>query len=189
MYLPTIIAEVKTKSPWKDHPSDRSWRELFQIAVAIGDMVAVHTSPEFGGSWHLLRYARKLTCKPLVAKGLHPTDDDVKRAFDWGANWVLVVGRVPRVKPYACLIEPRNLTELHTIPNGLCVVWNARNLETGERKCQSFKQARQLWPRPRWLCQASYIKTHQDISSDADAILVGTHLVEFARSLMPNMSW
>jgi len=175
-----IIAEVKTQSPfgWK---SDKSWDELFDIANQAGDVISVHTDARWGGSFELIRKARGLTSKPILAKGVHKTDDDVKEAIRSGADLVLVVGRVPSIHQDKCLIEPLTLADLKTIPNDLRVVWNSRDLSDGGMKKESFEQARRLFD--GWLCQASNIKTTADIQAGADAVLIGTHLTEFSESL------
>lgn len=170
------IAEVKTESPfgWK---SDRTWDELCEFACHVGDWVAVHTDPRWGGSFDLLGKARKLTPKLLVAKGIHGTDDEVRRAFESGADRVLVVGRIPGLLVEKCLIEPRTLDELKALPESMWAVWNDRDLGTGGKKAVSFREARSAFK--GWLCQASFIKDKGDIYRSADAVLVGTHLREF----------
>ena len=110
-----IIAEVKTQSPfgWK---SDKAWDELFQIANEIGDIISVHTDARWGGSFELLSKARSLTQKPILAKGIHRLDTEVQKAIALGADWVLVVGRTPKVNAEKCWIEPLNLNQLKEIP-------------------------------------------------------------------------
>ena len=44
-----------------------------------------------------------------------------------------------------------------------------------------FEQAREIWK--GWLCQESYLRTVKDIKPGADAILVGSYLEEFAKSI------
>lgn len=176
-----IIAEVKTASPF-GYQSEKSWDELFAIANEIGDMISIHTDPRWGGSFELIQKARALTSKPILAKGIHATDEEVQQALDAGASKVLVVGRVPAVHAEKCLIEPNTLEELRAIPEGSHVVWNTRELEMGGLKREVFAEARALWD--GWLCQASNIRTVADIEPGADAVLVGTHLDEFAASLL-----
>lgn len=175
-----IIAEVKTHSPfgWK---SDKSWDELFEIANQISDIISIHTDSQWNGSFDLIRKAKSLTPKPILAKGIHATDEEVHKAVEAGADYVLVVGRIPKVFPEKCLIEPKSLAELKTIPKNFKVVWNSRDLETGGRKKETFSEARDLWK--GWLYQASFIKTKDDIHPEAGAVLVGTHLIEFVKSL------
>lgn len=174
-----VIAEVKTHSPfgWSSH---RSWDELFHIAERIGDMISVHTDPRWHGSFDLITKARSLTSKPILAKGIHETDDMIEQAIQSGADFVLVVGRIPQVHADKCLIEPYSLQELKHIPSSMRVVWNSRDLKTGGVKQETFEHARALFP--GWLCQASNIKTIGDVQKGADAVLVGTHLEEFAVS-------
>lgn len=175
-----VIAEVKTKSPF-DFRSNKTWMELFSIASAIGDIVSIHTDPRWGGSFELIEKAKKLTPKPILAKGIHANDKDIISALKAGADYVLVVGRIPGTHIERCLIEPLSLSELSEIPSGSKVVWNSRDLLTGKPKQETFEQARKIWK--GWLCQASCIKNASDIKIGANAVLVGEHLEEFAKSL------
>jgi indole-3-glycerol phosphate synthase len=172
-----IIAEVKTHSPygWK---SDKSWDELFNIANRTGDIISVHTDKCWHGSFELLAKARALTKKPILAKGIHSKDADIEKALEAGADYVLVVGRLPESNIESCFIEPNSLDELRLLPENLKIVWNSRDLETGALKEETFQQARIIFK--GWLCQASNIKSFKDVDPSADAILVGTNLPKFA---------
>ena len=64
---------------------------------------------------------------------------------------------------------------------GVKVVWNSRDLKNGGMKEETFNEARKLWK--GWLCQASNIRTVSDINEYANAVIVGTNLMEFAKSL------
>ncbi len=175
-----VIAEVKTKSPfgWK---SEKTWDELFESANRVGDIISIHTDERWDGSFDLLKKARSLTSKPILAKGIHATDDLIERAIGSGADWVLCVGRIPEVHIEKCLIEVNTVEELKTISPSMKVVWNSRDLKTGGLKSETFEQAREIFQ--GWLCQASNIKTIDDIKRGADAVLVGTHLEEFVKSI------
>ncbi len=175
-----IIAEVKTQSPF-GYKSDKNWDELFKVANKIGDIISIHTDSRWGGSLDLLKKARSLTGKPILAKGIHNNDSSIQEAIDAGADWVLVVGRIPSVHMEKCLIEPLSIGELQTIPDNLRVVWNSRDLSNGKLKKETFEEARAIFK--GWLCQASNIKTIDDVKDGANAALVGTHLFEFAESL------
>ena len=175
-----IIAEVKTQSPF-GYKSEKSWDELFEIANTVGDMISIHTDPRWGGSFELLQKARSLTDKPILAKGIHDNDADIGKAIGLGANWVLVVGRIPSIHTEKCLIEPLTIEELKTIPENLHAVWNARDLKDGSSKKETFANARKAFG--GWLCQASHLRTVADIEEGADAVLVGANLIEFAKSL------
>ncbi|MBU6370623.1 MAG: hypothetical protein KGH93_00565 [Patescibacteria group bacterium] len=178
-----IIAEVKTKSPF-GFSAEKSWDELFTIAEKIGDIISIHTDPRWGGSFELVKKARVMTKKPILAKGIHATDTEIQKAIDAGADYVLVVGRIPKIHIDKCLIEPLRLAELKNIPGESKVVWNSRDLKDGSLKKETFEEARKVWN--GWLCQASNIQTIADIKGGADAILVGTHLEECAKSLEAN---
>ena len=172
----TVIAEVKIMSPF-GYKSEKSWEELFEMANSIGDIISIHTDSRWGGSFDLLKKARNLTKKPILAKGIHEMDNDVSMAIDNGADYILVVGRIPLINQEMCLIEPKSLNQLKNIPTTLKAVWNQRDLETGGRKKESFKEARKI--HKGWLCQASHISTLEDIDPLADAILIGTKLENF----------
>ena len=173
----TIIAEVKIQSPF-GYKSTKTWDELFVIAEKVGDMISIHTDPRWGGDFSLITKAKSLTSKPILAKGIHATDEEIQKAIDAGADYVLVVGRIPKIHLDKCLIEPNTLRELTKIPENVKAVWNSRDLQTGGLKTETFAQARVLFK--GWLCQASNIRTKVDIQDGADAVLVGTHLEEFA---------
>jgi indole-3-glycerol phosphate synthase len=175
-----IIAEVKTESPF-GFKSEKTWDELFEIAEKVGDIISIHTDKRWGGSFDLIKKARALTSKPILAKGIHKTDAEIERALNAGADYVLVVGRIPQIHLNKIFLEPLTLKELEKIPVGLKVVWNTRDLETGELKKETFEEARKIFK--GWLCQASNIKTLADVKEGADAVLVGEHLEEFVKSL------
>jgi indole-3-glycerol phosphate synthase len=174
-----VIAEVKTHSPfgWQ---SDKSWSELFAMANEVGDIISIHTDPRWHGSFDLVRKARSLTTKPILAKGIHASDDDIKQALVAGADHVLVVGRIPAIHLDKCLIEPYTIAELTRLPGQCRAVWNSRDLATGGLKSETFAEARKAFR--GWLCQASNIMTMNDVDPAADAILVGTHLEQFVAS-------
>jgi indole-3-glycerol phosphate synthase len=176
-----LIAEVKTCSPfgWE---SRESWDALFHLASEAGDWLSIHTDPRWGGSFQHLYRARKQTNKPILAKGLHETDDEIRAALGCGADYVLVVGRVP---PYdlmpKCILEPNSLRQLNVMPSRHRVVWNSRDLTTGGWKKESFQDARRIHG-AGWLCQASNIRSRHDVNPKAEAILVGSHLRQFLKS-------
>lgn len=172
-----FIAEVKTKSPYA-FKSNKSWDELFKIANLIGDWISIHVEPEWEGSRELIVKAKKLTSKPIVAKGIHRTDEEVKASINAGANYVLVVGRMPKLDCYnKLIIEPNTISELENISLEHLALWNARDLKSGKLKEETFDQARKAWN--GWLCQASAIKNKSDIDNRAHAVLVGEHLPAF----------
>jgi indole-3-glycerol phosphate synthase len=175
-----LIAEVKTHSPF-GWSSDKNWDELFTVANQVGDIISIHTDPRWHGSFDLIKKAKSLTMKPILAKGIHKTDDLIEKAVEAGADYVLVVGRIPKIHREKLLVEPLSLEELKAIPPNIKVVWNSRDLKTGGLKTETFEQARKIFP--GWLCQASNIKTVVDIKENADVVLVGTYLEEFVISL------
>lgn len=175
-----FIAEVKTHSPfgWQ---SDKSWDELFTLANEIGDVISIHTDPRWHGSMALIEKARRLTKKPILAKGIHANDADITKALSAGADWVLVVGRVPSVHLNKILVEPNTISELSALPSEVRAVWNSRDLRDGGVKKETFQDARQAFS--GWLCQASNITKLADMDPRADAVLFGTHLVDIAAEM------
>jgi indole-3-glycerol phosphate synthase len=175
-----FIAEVKTHSPfgWK---AKASWDELFEVAREFGDMISIHTDSRWHGSFDLIRKARQKTNKPILAKGIHESDSEIVKALSAGADYVLVVGRMPGIHIDKCLIEPNNLVELGNLDQTVKAVWNSRDLSSGGLKSESFDEARRVFP--GWLCQASNIATVDDVDKSADAVLIGTNLVSFVESL------
>jgi hypothetical protein len=210
-----VIAEVKRKSPSGEELTKNSFERQVELADRGGDMVSIHTNPIWEGSFTDITRARRLTDKPILAKGFHGTDDEVELALDRGADYVLVVGREPKSHSKRCFIEPLTLLELEQCAEMDCwAVWNSRNLAslyalpgisiarqkfihehipkfllelwkheqpTSGKKKESFAEARSRFNGN--LCQASNLRTKDDVHPKADAVLVGTHLEEFAASL------
>ena len=172
-----IIAEAKIKSPFGWHAKE-TWEERFAIANAVGDIISIHTDERWGGSFELVSRARELTDKPILAKGIHETDGDIEEALKHGADLVLVVGRVSLAYVDQCLFEPYTIEDLKKLPPRSRAVWNSRDLSTGGFKKEQFTDARKAFG--GWLCQASNIRTMEDIDQSADAVLIGTHLPEMA---------
>ncbi len=197
-----IIAEVKPWSPRGEPLTKHTWEEQLALADKVGHIISIHTHPLWRGSFKLLTKARKFTSKPILAKGFHGTDDEVYRALDAGADYVLIVGRETKVPLKKCFVEPLTLAELATIPSECWAVWNSRDLSSlrdlpgipqflldrwkqmdgdSDRKRESFKEARTV--HSGLLCQASNLRTIADIKPGANAVLVGSHLESFATSL------
>lgn len=186
-YRTRLIAEVKTNSPF-GYNSEVSWDELFLVAEKHADIISIHTDPRWGGSFELLEKARGLTGKPILAKGIHESDVDVERAFEFGADYCLVVGRVPNIyEKYKdkIFLEPNTLDELRQIGEGAKVVWNSRDLKAGGLKAETFEEARKIFK--GFLVQASNIKTKHDVKPGADAVLVGENLFHYLDSVPTNV--
>ena len=175
-----LIAEVKAHSPF-GFDSSKSWDELFALANEFGDIISIHTDLRWHGSFELIKKAKSLTKKPILAKGIHAMDDDIEKAVNVGADYVLVVGRIPNIHKEKCIIEPLTLVDMQELDLNAKAVWNSRDLKFGGLKEETFDQARKLFK--GWLCQASNIKSISDVNENADAILVGTHLEDFTESL------
>lgn len=178
-----LITEVKTNSPY-GWESDKSWDYLFEIANSIGNIISIHTDPRWSGSFELIKKARKMTDKPILAKGIHKSDKDILNALESGADYVLVVGRISGVHLDKCLIEPFSLNELKVISPDTKAVWNSRDLSDGSNKSETFDEARDIFS--GWLCQASNISSLRDINPKADAVLIGTQLEKIANEIKEN---
>lgn len=146
MNRPIFIAEIKTQSPF-GYKSAYSFRDLLEASVTHGDWVSVHDNALWGGDYETLSFVRRNTQKPILAKGLHATDDDIRRALDHGATYVLVVDRFPNDQSLwdKCLFEWSSIDKLalkvapENIPwwNRVVIqkhVYNARDLRTGKLK-------------------------------------------------------
>lgn len=179
---PILIAEVKTQSPF-GYRSSRSFLELLRIACEHGDIVSIHTDPRWGGSWELLQDAFNRLHghnKPILAKGIHETDQDLLMAAMCGARYTLVVGRIPP-EPWLsdCWLEPTDHAQLATFPPDATVVWNQRDLKTGGFR-GGWAEARRIHNGP--LICASMIRSWKDVPEDAYGVIVGEHLEEFVSS-------
>jgi hypothetical protein len=169
---PIFIAEIKTQSP-------------YGYKARYGDWVSVHTNALWGGDFEAVSFVRHCTDKPILAKGLHGTDDEIQRALDHGADYVLVVNRIPADKYLdKCLLEPgvwfKPLGVREVNSKELKYVCNSRCLLTGCTYVDFELRLEALREKAGWLCQASNIITAQDVKPGMDAYLVGTHLTEFA---------
>lgn len=193
MSKPIFIAEIKTISPF-GFKSEESWDDLAALAIEHGDWVAVHTHPAWGAEsrsgWDgrtatkLITKVRAMTKKPILAKGIHHSDYDVAMAIQAGADYVLTVGRVSEKWQAQTIFEPLNLDQMYLpmyVYPDLKVMWNARDLVTGDWKPDQWKAARAA--HKGWLCMASGLQFAHGLSTlDADAYIVGTHLRDFVKS-------
>jgi hypothetical protein len=186
MKKPIFIAEVKTQSPF-GFKSQKSWDELFEIADHYGDWISIHTNPLWGGSFELVKKARSKTTKPILAKGIHADDRDARFALSLGANYVLILGRLPDTLPIdRIIVEPLNFAQylqfdrFGEFDNRPKILFNRRELSTGGTKEEDYVVWRNT---TEWLCQASRIRNINEVRPDADAYLVGTHLPLFVESL------
>jgi indole-3-glycerol phosphate synthase len=189
MSKPTFIAEVKTQSPF-GFKSNKTWFELFDIANEYGDMISVHTNSLWGGNFDLLALAKRRTKKPILAKGLHLSKDEIKKCIDYGADYILCYDYIPDFSSselYArtLLIEPKNEKTLDDFVKNSrhpFYVINQRDILTGRLSDMSFDIIRNKYP-DKYLCQASFIKTINDVHPNANAFIVGTHLETFVSTL------
>ena len=148
----------------------------------------------------------------ILAKGFHDEDDVTHLFRSAHVDYVLIYNRLPIIgkgrgkipSSYMdiCVIEVKDIKSLRSIQykleclgllNDVKLLWNDRDLEAaisayekGKKlphnlaKSETFEQAREICK--GFLIQASNIKTREDIKPGADAVLVGTHLVEFIES-------
>ena len=190
MNKPIFIAEIKQKSMF-NFELRYSRKTLIDNALEFGDWISVHTDPRFGGSFDDIYYLRKETNKPILAKGFHTHDDDVKKAFDLGADYVLVVDRPSRklLNSYLgnILFEISSLNELNELPHDFLqfgkIVYNGRDLKTGIGK-KYIGDYTEYRKKSSWLCGASLIRSVKDVGvfyPDCDAFIVGENLVEFCQ--------
>jgi hypothetical protein len=162
------IAEAKIKSPWEGKLTDKTMRQLIEQAILEGDWISVHTEKPWGGSLEWIKKARKMTKKPILAKGMHDTDISIRKAIDAGADYVLCVGRICDDKYRKNVIyEPRCLADIYQFGGYYDkLMWNRRDLSTGQAKEDYWKEARKEWA--GWLGCASL---GAPFPKDADACL------------------
>lgn len=176
-----FIAEVKTQSPF-GFKSPHSFSYLLDIAIEYGDWVSIHTDPRWGGNYDNIKRVRQITTKPILAKGLHSTEDEVMKAFNSGADYVLSV--VNQNYPTAndhIIYEPSSIEHMVQYNPFTKVCWNSRDLNDGLTKPQTIYTARKR--HKGWLCQASMIQRINDIHPFVDAFIVGEHLPDFVKEL------
>lgn len=166
----TVVAEVKGFSPF-GYQSELDLYEQLAICEELGDVISIHTDNLWGGSWYWLKEARRLTSKPILAKGFHNTIFDVQKAFDYGADYCLTVGWWPGDP--RCWHECESLEELGKSRAGMAV-WNSRNPRSGEKRVETIADAR-IYRSRLLLCQASMINKIEDIGS-VDMVLIGEGL-------------
>ena len=187
-----IVAEVKLKSPY-GYLTSETFESRLSLADEIGDWVSIHTDSRWGGSVASLSAAQHYTQndgrkRPILAKGIHPLDSQIEDALAYGADAVLVVGRLPSESLLShCWLEPLNLDQLMMwaeLP--VPIVWNRRCLSTGGWKDHShpdgWVHARRLAPSARLVCASGFTHVRQ-VPSDAFGVIVGEHLPGFAATL------
>jgi indole-3-glycerol phosphate synthase len=187
---PIFIAEIKTKSPF-GFQSPHSFHKLMECAIEYGDWISVHDNALWGGDFETIAFVRKFTTKPILAKGLHTTNDDIDRAIDHGATTVLVVDKRPTHYKYIdhCLFE------LHSVDYAKAVqqcffaqhskqmkfVCNSRDLRTGGTR--NVNELDAYLKMGNWVCQASNIAKPDDVNPNVNAFIVGTNLIEYCKQL------
>ena len=189
---PIFIAEIKTKSMF-GFESKYSRNTLIDTALNYGDWISVHTDPRFGGSFDDIYLLRKETKKPILAKGFHAHNDDVRKALDLGADYVLVVDRYifgEHDLSKHVIYEVSNLNddkfawgEIIKASNNYKYCYNGRNLRTGIGK-KYIGDYQQYRGKCKWLCGASLINKPEDVQTyykDCDAFIVGENLVQFCK--------
>lgn len=180
---PVFIAEIKTKSPF-GYQSPHSFHKLMDVAIEHGDWIIVHDNALWGGDYETISFVRKYTKKPILAKGLHTTEESIQRAFDHGADKVLVVGDTFKgnFAPDSILREIENKNPKNLWSGGMCwkqIVINSRNLRTGDVVRDVEKQISDFKNQGYEVFQASNIKSINDVNRNVTGYIVGTHLIDF----------
>ncbi len=201
-----IVAEVKPHSPKGQRTTQLTDSELLRLAIKTGDTVSLHTHPLWNRnnrSFEVAADACHRAGRKVLAKGFHGSNEEIEHWLKQGADFVLTVGFMPRPGlREKCFIEPLTLKELAQVPGECMAVWNTRDLSSlrelegippylqerwrrgegiGGDRLAMFKQARQI--HRGLLCHASNLTTIADIQKGANAVLVGSKLEEFAKSL------
>jgi len=183
---PIFIAEIKTQSP-HGFKSPYSFIELMETAIEYGDWISVHDNALWGGDYETISFVRKYTRKPILAKGLHTTEESIQRALDHGADKVLIVGDrfEGNFPPDSILREIENKNPKNTWSGGKVwkqIVINSRNLRTGEVVKDADKQIDVFKKEGFEVFQASNIKSRKDIHPNVNGFIVGTHLMNFVKN-------
>jgi hypothetical protein len=185
-----IVAEAKTRTPF-DPFYRKDWMHQFALASEYGDMVSIHTDPQWNGSYDLIGIARKLTDKPILAKGLCTTEEQYDESIAAGAHQVLWVGTIPPPRCRAnSWFEPTRIWRGHMLAPvaeaGIPVVINSRDVLCGGGPTEDEEGIWQWFADnspDTFLVQASNIKSFSDIRSKANAAIIGTHLEQFVDTL------
>lgn len=185
MNKPIFIAEVKMQSPY-GYKAENTFYNLLEIAVRNGDWISIHTNPLWGGSYEALEFARRFTNKPILAKGIHSHNDNIKKALDYGADYVLIVDRLPTSDFTKCLIEMTYNDAERLLDSSfgqeLKFVTNSRNLKTGELSTYNENLGKYLAnDNCKWVCQASGILSPRDVNPNVNAFIVGENLEFFCK--------
>jgi indole-3-glycerol phosphate synthase len=193
MKSPLFIAEIKICSPF-GFKSKYPFSTLMDIAITEGDWISVHTNALWGGDMDAISFVRRNTNKPILAKGIHATEDDVKRAIDHGADYVLVVDNL--LVPHALrkqvlleindpnfvndpIIKNERIKSKSSVHRDWKYVCNSRDLRTGLPKATDDLNL--YLDAGVWVCQASGISSPEDVRPNVNAFIVGEHLVEFCQ--------
>jgi len=186
----TFVAEVKLKSPF-GFESDHNWDELTALARLVGDIVSVHIDARWGGEMDNINKMKHILgetkfAQPILAKGLINNADDVHDCLQRGASYVLVTNPdlLDQFEPGICWYElPYNKETIRQVKfkREHVYVYNARNIETGERAENNWDYVRSL--HRGTLVQASFIREVDDIKRNADIIIVGEHLPDLVAEL------
>lgn len=195
-----FIAEIKTKSPY-GFQSPHSFIKLMETAIEYGDWISVHDNALWGGDSETISFVRQNTNKPILAKGIHYTNERIIEAIDAGADYVLSAGRVAgsaedigerqkvklRNSDYKKIIYELDYEKVLSLVNFSSYwkeskyVCNSRDLSTGK-----FKEKNEIEDFVKlgtWVCQASGIKSKNDVNSNVDAFIVGENLLEFCKNI------
>lgn len=184
-----FIGEIKTQSPF-GFKSEYSFNHLMNLCIETPqvDWISVHVSAIYGGCLDSIAYVKQFTLKPILAKAVNGSDKLIRQQIEIGAEYSLVVGRIPDLNLVSlnrCLLEvdPDFAREIrHDYPqHKLRFVWNSRDLRTGERKPMS--ELEDYLETNEWVCEASGIKSIDNVHPNVSAFIVGEHLVNFCKSL------
>jgi indole-3-glycerol phosphate synthase len=200
-----FIAEIKTISPF-GFKSNYDYEFLKQLSIENGDWISIHTDPLWGGHFvdivnvknTMLKLSKPYCDRKILAKGIHSKDSDIKRCLDNGADYVLVVGRIPPQGNLSqCLMEPsdhdqlKDLAYIDSVNRSAGLVLNRRDLITGYDKwtpvggnfswvthwANSFNELKEKVKVP--IYQASGIYSMNEVHPKVDGFMVGQNLPTF----------
>lgn len=179
---PIFVAEIKTKNPFDPRYQVTKTSELVAAADEHADMLSVHTSGYWGGSFSWLRLMCQSTNKPVLAKGAHMFGFEVEDALACGATYVLTMNAtIALAYPDVCWYEGHHAHwgVGNTRPSPQPWVRNTRSLVDGAEILYAKGEIAHCTELGYRIVQASNIHSPADVWPGVYAYIVGTHLREF----------
>lgn len=189
-----FIGEVKPMSP-TGFKSDYSFNQLMAVCLECADLVCINTSALFGGCLDTIGYVAQYTKKPIIARGIFPTDKAIREAINYGASYCMISNRIDQLVEInlARVIFEINDNDYLTslIQDGVQlnpykIMYDTTSPLTGEQKEENLLPEI-LKGKVTWIGQKGKIKTIEDINPNVGVFSVGENLVEFCHKYPPEL--